>query len=180
MKALAILLCLTISFQLFSQTIIGNKFTDKSIGVSFATDSNWELDTSGSPLVTAKHKTKGELITFHAVKSKNNLTDYLKNIPDNEIEIFKSGLIKKYQSEGHTVSSVEMKKSTFLGYHCLISIAHLKGQPYLNGVPIYKKQIFFVTKTNYQTSFIYYLPEIVASPQEIASIEKQIKSFKEL
>jgi len=162
------------------QSIQGNKYVNKDARVSFEVDSSWTLDTLGNPNATAVRMKKGEMITFHLKKMNENVSDFFKDIGEKDISIFRESLIKQSEREGEVVKSVEMKKGMFLNNYCLIGIIHVEGQPYLDGVPLYKKQINFSIGKNYLAAFIYFLPEKIASQNEISSIEKQIFTFKRL
>lgn len=176
------LLITLISFSILTtnaQSIQGHKYVNKEAKVSFEVDSSWTLDTLEKP-ITAVRMARGEMITFHLQRMNDNVDDFFKNMGEKDILSFRESIIKKYESGGETVKKMEVKKGIFLNSYCLISIAHVEGQPYLDGIPVLKKQINFSIGKNYLAAFIYFLPEKIATQKEIGSIEKQILTFKKL
>src|SRR5438128_9375584 len=118
------------------------------------------------------------MIKFHTAKSPNTKKDAFKYLTAFDLDYMKKAFISKYEAEGHTVETVDVKKGVFLGYSALVIVAQLKDQPYLNGVPIYKKEITFLVKDDHQVAFIYFLPQSIATTKEIGLIDKQIKTSK--
>ncbi len=162
-----------------AQTIEGNKYFNKEIGISMEVDNGWKMNIENNVL-SIVNKTKKEMITLHISKLSNPNTEGFNLLTQKDVDNYKSLLTKKYQTEGHLVKSVQVMTGKFLNYPSLISIAHLSGQPYLNGIPIYKKEILFVIKPYYEIGFIYFIPENISSTSEINKVEKQILSIKKI
>lgn len=180
MKIIALFVCTVLSLKLFSQTVTNNKFTDETVGISLQLDSTWQFQPPSHSVATAFKKAKGETITLHMLKMDIDLTDFYRDMTEDEIKMFHDRLKKKFEELGETVLSVKIEKGQFAGYPCVVGTFHLKKPSIQNGNPTIVKQFSFVTKKNYQVNLSYRIPESVATNEETETIEKQLSSFKEI
>ena len=177
MKFRILLLLILFSHRVSGQSIKDNIYSNDKIKVTFHFDKSWSLSFGQKDfLFAAVDLKKGELVTFHYIK--NNKPQIEKFTPA-QLEATRLAYIRKYESEGHTVINVSVTNDGFLNHNGFTVLLHSRGQSYLNGIPIYKKQVTFLTKTGYLVSFIYIIPERIYTTKEIFYVESQLKTFTE-
>ena len=163
---------------LYGQTIVGNKYINKTIGISFNVDSNWSIGIDG-PIVFALNHPKGEEITLETTKLSSPDTNGFKHITKAELTAYRAAMIETLEeSSGAIVKSISAKVDKFLNFDCVTTIYHTEKQDLLNCIPMYYKNITFLINENYQITIIYSIPESILSANEIKIVEKNIKTFK--